>query len=324
MKYKKIVLAGGNGYLGRVLTDYYSNKAAEIVILSRHEKLQERNVRTVLWDGKTRGKWAAELVNADMLINLCGKNVNCRYTEKNKAEIFSSRLQPTELLGEVIRDLVEPPELWINLGSATIYRHAEDRPQDEDNGEHGEGFSVDVCEAWEYAFNKYDTPKTRKIALRMGIVLGHSDSVFPRVLNLVKMGMGGKQGNGQQYVSWVHELDAARCTEWFADHPELEGIFNCTAPEPVKNAELMRIIRKAGGCPIGLPAPKWLLEIGSAFIRTETELILKSRWVLPKRLLGSGFSFAFPKVEDAVRDILQQKSTGNTTGVATGYARAMN
>jgi len=258
MKYKKIVLAGGNGYLGRVLTDYYSNKAAEIVILSRHEKLQERNVRTVLWDGKTRGKWAAELVNADMLINLCGKNVNCRYTEKNKAEIFSSRLQPTELLGEVIRDLVEPPELWINLGSATIYRHAEDRPQDEDNGEHGEGFSVDVCEAWEYAFNKYDTPKTRKIALRMGIVLGHSDSVFPRLLNLVKMGMGGKQGNGQQYVSWVHELDAARCTEWFADHPELEGIFNCTAPEPVKNAELMRIIRKAGGCPIGLPAPKWL------------------------------------------------------------------
>jgi uncharacterized protein (TIGR01777 family) len=324
MKYKKIVLAGGNGYLGRVLTEYYSDKAAEIVILSRHEKLQERNVRTVLWDGKTWGKWAAELVNADLLINLCGKNVNCRYTEKNKAEIFSSRLQTTELLGEVIRDLVEPPKLWINLSSATIYRHAEDRAQDEDTGEHGEGFSVDVCEAWEYAFNKYDTPKTRKIALRMGIVLGGSDSVFPRLLNLVKMGMGGKQGNGEQYVSWVHELDAARCTEWFADHPELNGIFNCTAPGPVKNAELMRIIRKAADCPIGLPAPKWLLEIGAVFIRTAPELILKSRWVLPKRLLESGFSFAFPKADEAVKDILQEKPTVNTFGFADGYAGAMN
>ena len=307
MKYKKIVLAGGNGYLGRVLTKYYGDKAAEIVILSRHEKLQERNVRTVVWDGKTRGKWTADLVNADMLINLCGKNVNCRYTEKNKAEIFSSRLEPTELLGQVVHDLVEPPKLWINLSSATIYRHAEDRPQDEETGEHGEGFSVDVCEAWEYAFNKYETPKTRKITLRMGIVLGRSDSAFPRLLNLAKLGMGGPQGNGRQYVNWVHELDAARCTEWFADHPELEGIFNCTAPKPVKNSGLMRTIRKAAGWPFGLPAPKWLLEIGSVFIRTETELILKSRWVLPKRLLRSGFRFVFPDVEDAVADILDHR-----------------
>jgi uncharacterized protein (TIGR01777 family) len=319
MKYKKIVLAGGNGYLGRVLAKYYGDKAAEIVILSRHEKQQERNVRTVVWDGKTWGKWAAELVNADMLVNLCGKNVNCRYTEKNKAEIFSSRLEPTELLGKVIHDLVEPPKLWINVSSATIYRHAEDRPQDEETGEHGEGFSVDVCEAWEYAFNKYDTPKTRKIALRMGIVLGRGDSVFPRLLNLVKMGMGGRQGNGQQYVSWVHELDAARCTDWFADHPGLEGIFNCTAPEPVKNDRLMQIIRKAAGYPLGLPAPKWLLEIGSVFIRTETELILKSRWVLPKRLLDSGFTFTFPQAEDAVAAILNDKGTQNNLADAAEH-----
>ncbi|HZY36475.1 MAG TPA: TIGR01777 family oxidoreductase [Mucilaginibacter sp.] len=323
MKYKKIVLAGGNGYLGRVLTEYYKEKATEIVILSRREKLQEHNVRTVVWDGRTAGRWTAELVNADMLINLCGKNVNCRYTEKNKAEIFRSRLDPTEILGEVIHDLVEPPKLWINVSSATIYRHAEDRPQDEETGEHGSGFSVDVCEAWEYAFNKYDTPKTRKIALRMGIVLGRSDSVFPRLLNLVKMGMGGRQGNGQQYVSWVHELDAARCTEWFADHPELEGVFNCTAPEPVKNEVLMRIIRKAAGCPVGLPAPEWLLEIGSIFIRTETELILKSRWVLPKRLLDSGFTFAFPKAEGAVKDILKDKLAGRHYGTGLRQVAAV-
>jgi len=305
MKYKKIVLAGGNGYLGTVLANYYKDKAEEIVILSRHEKQADGNIRTVTWDGKTTGKWTSELVNADMLVNLCGKNVNCRYTEKNKAEIFASRLQPTELLGQVIHDLFEPPKLWINLASATIYRHAEDRPQDEETGEIGTGFSVDVCNTWEAAFNKYETPKTRKVALRMGIVLGRSDSVFPRLLNLVRLGMGGMQGNGEQYVSWVHELDAARSTEWLMDNPELNGVFNCTAPIPIKNAALMHAIRKTYGVPIGLPAPKWLLEIGSIVIGTETELILKSRWVLPKRLLDSGFKFDYETADAAVKDILK-------------------
>jgi uncharacterized protein (TIGR01777 family) len=306
MKYKKIVLAGGNGYLGRVLADYYKNKATEIVILSRHEKQQEANIRTVFWDGKTLGKWAAELVNADMLINLCGKNVNCRYTDKNKKEIFASRLLPTELLGNTIHDLVEPPKLWISITSATIYRHAEDRPQDEETGETGSGFSVDVCKAWETAFHKYETPKTRKVALRMGIVLGRSDGVFPRLLKLVQLGMGGKQGNGQQYVSWVHEHDAARSTEWLADHQELQGVFNCTAPYPVKNTRLMRVIRNINGTLFGLPVPKWLLAAGAVFIGTETELILKSRWVMPKKLMSSGFKFQFGQVQDAVSEILRK------------------
>jgi len=304
MKYKKIVLAGGNGYLGRVLIDYYQNKAKEIVVLSRHEKFTEQNVRTVVWDGKSSGKWTAELVNADILINLCGKNVNCRYTDQNKAEIIASRVLPTELLGMVIHDMFEPPKLWINITSATIYRHAEDRPQDEETGEIGKGFSVDVCKAWEAAFDKYDTPKTRKINLRMGIVLGRKDGVFPRLLNLVKMGMGGMQGDGRQYVSWIHEHDAARVTEWFYDRPDLLGTFNCTAPNAVKNEQLMALIRKSYGIPLGLPAPKWLLEIGAIVIGTETELILKSRWVVPKRLLDSGFEFEFEKAGEAVRDIL--------------------
>jgi uncharacterized protein (TIGR01777 family) len=307
MKYKKIVLAGGNGYLGDVLSDFYKDKTDEIVILSRHEKLAEGNIRTVTWDGKTPGKWAAELVNADMLINLCGKNVNCRYTEKNKAEIFASRLQPTELLGEVIHDLAEPPKLWINVTSATIYRHAEDRPQDEETGEIGTGFSIEVCKAWEAAFNKYDTPKTRKITLRMGIVLGKNGSVFPRLLNLVKLGMGGMQGNGEQYVAWVHEHDVARSTEWFMQHPEVQGVFNCTAPNPVKNAGLMKVIRCVYGAPIGLPAPQWLLEAGAIVIGTETELILKSRWVIPKRLQDNGFEFQYGTIKAAVEDILKKK-----------------
>jgi len=304
MKYNKIILAGGNGYLGTVLANYYKDKATEVVILSRHEKETDHNIRTVVWDGKHWGKWAAELVNADMLINLCGKNVNCRYTEKNKKEIFASRLLPTELLGQVIHDLVEPPKLWINVTSATIYRHAEDRPQDEETGEIGEGFSVNVCTSWESAFNKYDTPKTRKITLRMAMVLGRHDGVFPRLLNLVKLGMGGKQGNGKQYMSWVHELDVARSTEWFADHPELQGIFNCTAPNPVTDDEFMHTIRKVYGFPFGLPSPKWLLEAGSVIIGTETELILKSRWVVPTKLLASGFEFEYGKVADAVKSLL--------------------
>jgi uncharacterized protein (TIGR01777 family) len=308
MKYHKIVLAGGNGYLGTVLTEYYRDKAAEIVIISRKEKHAEKNVRTVVWDGRSRGRWTAELVNADMFINLCGKNVNCRYTEKNKAEIVSSRVVPTELLGEVIHDMLEPPKLWINITSATIYRHAEDRPQDEETGEHGEGFSVDVCEAWEYAFNKWDTPKTRKVALRMGIVLGRNDGVFPRLLNLVRLRMGGRQGDGRQYVAWVHEVDAARSTEWIADHPEANDIFNCTAPVPVKNSLLMRIIRTIYGVPFGLPAPKWFLKIGAAIIGTETELLLKSRWVLPARLLNAGFRFKFETLDNAVKDILKRKT----------------
>jgi uncharacterized protein (TIGR01777 family) len=303
-KFKKIVLVGGNGYLGKVLTKYYQDKADEIVILSRHERVTIQNIRTVVWDGKTPGKWAAELVNADLLVNLCGKNVNCRYTEKNKAEIIASRVVPTELLGMVIKDMFEPPKLWVNVTSATIYRHAEDRPQDEEIGETGSGFSVDVCNLWEAAFNKYETPKTRKITLRMGIVLGRDDSVFPRLLNLVKMGMGGQQGNGEQYVSWVHEHDVARISEWFLDNPGLKGVFNCTAPNAVKNADLMHEIRKAYHMPFGLPAPKLLLEMGAIVIGTETELILKSRWVMPKRLLDSGFKFQFEKVEDAVNDIL--------------------
>ena len=304
MKYNKIVLAGGNGYLGGVLAEYYKPLANEIIILSRKEKAANGNIQTVLWDGLTGGEWIKSLNAADLLINLCGKNVNCRYTEDNKAEIINSRIIPTALLGSVIAGMENPPKLWINVTSATIYRHAEDRPQDEETGEIGCGFSIDVCRQWEETFFNTNTPDTRKVALRMGIVLGRKDAAFPRLLNLVKCGLGGQQGDGQQYVAWVHEQDAAKCTKWLMNHEELNGVVNCTAPEPVKNAHLMKIIRNAYGVPFGLPAPAWLLELGAKVIGTETELILKSRWVLPKRLLDSGYPFLFSKAEHAVKDLL--------------------
>jgi uncharacterized protein (TIGR01777 family) len=304
MKYHKIILAGGNGYLGKVLAKYYSLIADEVVVLSRKAATANGNIRTVLWDGKTIGTWSAEMESSDLIINLCGKNVNCRYTENNKTEIVASRVVPTALLGEVIANLKSPPGLWINISSATIYRHAEDSAQDEESGDIGYGFSIDVCRAWEQTFFDTRTPYTRKVALRMSIVLGRSDGAFPRLLNLVKLGLGGKQGDGNQYVSWVHEQDAARCTEYLLAHSELEGVINCTSPEPVSNKELMRTIRGAYGIPFGAPSPAWLLEIGARLIGTETELILKSRWVMPKRLLDSGFSFLFSKLDHAVKDII--------------------
>jgi len=304
MKYNKIILAGGNGYMGEVFADYYKDKAKEVVILSRRQKAATGNIRTLIWDGRNMGDWAKELEAADLVINLCGKNVNCRYTPKNREEIINSRVDPTKLLGQVIGGLQQPPALWINITSATIYRHAEDRPQDEETGEIGYGFSIDVCKAWEQTFFDTSTPQTRKIALRMGIVLGRKGGAFPRLLNLVKVGMGGKQGDGEQYVSWVHEQDAAQCTEWLLKHPAITGVVNCTAPQAIKNTDLMRELRNAYGVPFGLPAPAWLLEMGAILIGTETELILKSRWVAPKRLLDAGYPFLFPKAEHALKDIL--------------------
>ena len=308
MKYNKIILAGGNGYMGGVFADYYKELAHEIIILSRQPKQSKDNIRTLVWDGKTEGDWIKELEGAELLINLCGKNVNCRYTTKNKDEIFASRLLPTALLGKVIAKLANPPKLWINMSSATIYRHAEDRPQDEETGEIGYGFSIDVCKSWEKTFFDTDTPHTRKIALRMGIVLGSSDGAFPRLLNLVKLGMGGKQGNGEQYISLVHEQDAVACTEFLLTHDDITGAVNCTAPQPVKNKDFMSALRKAWGIPFGLPAPAWLLQIGLAIIGSEMELILKSRWVMSKRLIDAGYQFQFNEVEYAIDDILSIKN----------------
>jgi uncharacterized protein (TIGR01777 family) len=308
MKYKKIILAGGNGYMGGVFADHYKDLAEEIIILSRQPKAPNGNIRTLVWDGKDEGEWVTQLEGADLLVNLCGKNVNCRYTAKNKAEIFASRLLPTALLGKVVAKLVNPPRLWINITSATIYRHAEDRPQDEMTGDIGYGFSIDVCKQWEETFFSTYTPNTRKIALRMGIVIGRGDGAFPRLLNLVKLGMGGMQGNGQQYVSWVHERDAAACTEFLLTHDDMAGVVNCTAPQPLKNADMMKALRTAWGIPFGLPAPAWFLAMGAAVIGTETELILKSRWVLPQRLLDEGYKFQFSQIEHAFDDILSIKN----------------
>jgi len=306
MGYTKIVLAGGNGYLGGLLARHFSSLAEEVIILARKPQTIDRNIKTIVWDGKTESTWKSAFENTDLLVNLCGKNVNCRYTKRNREEIINSRVIPTRLLGKIISKLTHPPKLWINLSSATIYRHAEDYAQDEYSGEIGNGFSIDVCKAWENSFFENVTPNTRKVALRMGIVLGRTDGAFPRLLNLVKLGLGGKQGNGSQYVNWVHQHDAIHSIEWLLKDETVSGIVNCAAPKAETNKTLMKTIRKSYGAPFGLPTPEWLLSIGAAIIGTETELILKSRWVKPAVLLDNGFEFKYEKIEEAIYGIMER------------------
>ncbi|PTQ99557.1 uncharacterized protein (TIGR01777 family) [Mucilaginibacter yixingensis] len=267
MKYNNIILAGGSGFLGKAIAAHFKDMAKEIIILSRRPAAAQANIKTQVWDARTEGDWTNALHGADLLVNLCGKNVNCRYTEKNKAGIFASRLEPTDLLNRVLSRMQNPPPIFINITSATIYRHAADRPQDEATGEIGDGFSVAVCKAWEKTFFMHPIHGVRKAALRMGIVLGRTDSAFPRLRNLVKCGLGGHQGNGRQMVSWIHEQDAAQIVEYVADHAEIDGVLNCTAPNPVDNKTLMQTIRKACGVAVGLRCPAWLLELGGGIYR---------------------------------------------------------
>ncbi|WP_291907915.1 TIGR01777 family oxidoreductase [Chitinophaga sp. CB10] len=305
MKNKKIVIAGGSGFIGRSLAGIWGNDH-QVTILSRHDP-QCPHAAWVQWDGLHTGSWAAALEEADILLNLSGKSVNCRYNEANKAEIFRSRITPTQTLGKAVLACTHPPKLWINAGSATIYRHAEDRPMDEFTGEIANDFSVQVCKQWEQAFNEITLPHTRKAILRIGITLGwEKGGVMQPFCNLVKFGLGGRQGSGLQRFTWVHIADVAGMITWLSEHPALQGVFNCTSPFPVLNKTFMGTLRKQAGHFVGLPAPAWLLKPGALLIGTETELLLKSRWVVPTRALQEGYAFKYPKLDAAIADILQR------------------
>lgn len=302
---KKIIIAGGSGFLGNCIATHFANKSYQVVILSRNQGPDRKNIHYATWDAATKGAWGAELEDADLLVNLTGKSVDCRYTESNKRLIYDSRINSTNILGEVVKDLKRPPKLWINAASATIYRHALDREMDEETGEVGEGFSVDVCQKWEKAFNHVDVPRTRKVILRIGIVLGHNGGALAPLRNLVKVGLGGKQGDGNQYFSWLHEKDFVGIIDHIIANDDMTGVYNATSPKPVRNQQIMRALRKVVRIPFGLPMPKWLLKVGAVIIGTETELILKSRRVVPKKLIISGYKFQYEHIESALTDLLQ-------------------
>ena len=292
---KKIIIAGGTGFIGKYLQQKFEELGYEVKIISR----QKNNIK---WGNEA--DIISALENAEILINLAGKSVDCRYNEKNKKEIYDSRINTTTQLGEAIIKCKKPPALWINSSTATIYRHAEDKPMTESSGEIGNGFSVGIATAWEKSFFNFDLKNTRQVALRMAIVLGKDGGVIHPLKNLVRFGLGGKSGKGNQMFSWIHIEDVFGIIRFVQQNKNLHGAVNTAAPNPETNISFMEKFRKCIHIPFGIPTPKWLLEIGAVIIKTETELILKSRWVIPETLLKAGYVFKYPTLNETLKDIL--------------------
>lgn len=300
-----VVIIGANGFLGRYLCRHFARNGREVVAIARNRKGWSGDGMFLEWDGKSAGPWTYALEGAELAINLAGRSVNCRYNAENREEIISSRVEATEIIGRAIAGCRVPPKLWLNSSTATWYRHAEDRPQDEWHGEAGDGFSHEVAEAWEGAFFSAKVPAaTRKVALRIGMVLANEPgTVYDVLTGLTHRALGGPMGSGNQRVSWIHMEDFLRAIEFVMRDPFIDGMVNVTAPDFPTNREWMRHFRESTGMPIGLPAAEWMLEVGAAFMNTETELVLKSRWADPLRLRQGGFRWRYAKAADAIADL---------------------
>lgn len=301
---KKLIIAGGSGFLGEVLQEHFKNDFDKIVVLTRSEEKKNGNISFIQWDGESPGSWENELDGAEVLINLTGKSVDCRYHQKNKDLILSSRINATKVLGEAVSKAENPPKIWINSSTATIYRHSMDKEMDEQSGELGAGFSVDVATRWEETFFETSTPQTRKVAIRTSIVLGKHGGALKPMRFLTRVGFGGKQGPGDQKVSWIHEKDFARSIDHIITYDQIEGVINIVSPTPTTNDLLMKTLRKHVGVPFGLNMGRNMLELGARIIKTETELILKSRNVIPGKLLDTGFKFQFGSLDAAIANLL--------------------
>ncbi len=315
----RIVIPGGSGQVGQVLAWHFLERGHHVTVLTRGPYTAPW--QTVHWDGEQIGPWTEHLEGADVCINLAGRSVNCRYHAAHREAIYRSRIRTTHLLNTVIAGLADPPRVWLNASAATIYRHALDRPMNEETGQLGGNeliserrhapetwnFSIQVAKDWEQAFFEASTPRTRKVAMRSAITFSPMPgSAFAIFSNLARLGLGGRQGNGRQFVSWIHESDFARAVEFLIEHDELDGPINIAAPHPLPNRAFMAALRDAWGVPNGLPLPAPLIECAAFFLRTESELVLKSRRVVPTRLLDAGFEFDFPDWPQAAEDLVQQ------------------
>jgi uncharacterized protein (TIGR01777 family) len=307
----KIVIPGGSGQVGTILARAFHDRGDHVVVLSR--RAAARPWPVVAWDGATRGNWQREIDGCDVVINLTGRSVNCRYSAAHREQILQSRVRSTRVVGQAIAQAPCPPRLWLQASTATIYAHRYDGPNDEHTGILGGResnapgtwrFSIDVARAWEQAFEEAATDRTRKVALRSAMTLSPDPGgVFDTLLALTRHRLGGKAGDGRQFMSWIHDEDFVSAVQWLIGHDDIDGVVNVASPHPLPNAEFMRVLRDACGVSFGLPASRWMLEIGAVFMRTETELILKSRRVVPARLLEHGFRFRFPHWSDAARDL---------------------
>jgi uncharacterized protein (TIGR01777 family) len=301
---RKLIIPGGTGFLGKRVAQWFFDLGWEVVVFSRRND-EVPGAHAVRWDGATLGPWAAELNGADAVLNLAGRSVNCRYNMQNRAEILNSRVDSTRVLGQAIANCSTRPRVWLNSSTATIYRHAEDRPMDDETGEIGSGFSVGIALAWEKELFEAHVPQTRRVALRTAMVMGpQAGGPFVVFHRLARLGLGGTLGSGRQMVSWLHDEDFCRAVQWLIDRQDISGPINVSAPNPLPNRDFMREVRRASGAPFGLPATRWMLEIGALFLRTETELPLKSRWVLPSRLQSAEFEFRHPSWPEAADDIV--------------------
>jgi uncharacterized protein (TIGR01777 family) len=307
----KIIIPGGSGQVGTILARHFHTAGDEVVILSRAPR--ELPWKALPWDGKTLAGWAKEFEGANAVINLAGRNVNCRYKERNRREILESRVNSVRAVGQAIENCSSPPPVWLQASTATIYAHRFDAPNDEFTGIIGGNepeapdswkFSIEVAKAWEQAVDEAHAPRTRKVKMRSAMIMSPDPGgIFATLLMLVRLGIGGKAGSGRQFISWVHYQDFVRAVRWIIRNERLEGVINIASPNPIPQVEFMHHLRSAWGMPIGLPATKWMLEIGAFFIRTETELILKSRRVIPGRLSQDGFQFEYPAWPGAARDL---------------------
>ncbi len=312
----KILIAGGSGQLGTILARAFQADEHQVTVLSR--KVFEAPWQVVRWDARTVGDWANEIENVDVVINLAGRSVNCRYSERNRREIIESRVDSTRVIGEAIRHAANPPPVWLQMSTATVYAHRFDAPNDEYTGILGGSepnvpetwrFSIEVAKQWERAVDEAVTPETRKIKMRSAMVMSpDKGGVFDTLLTLVKLGLGGRAAGGEQYVSWIHHEDFVRAVYQLIENENFENVVNLAAPHPLPNAEFMSELRKAQGVSFGLPATKWMLEIGAIIMKTETELILKSRRVISKKLTDSGFEFEFEFWQKAARNLCHQSA----------------
>jgi uncharacterized protein (TIGR01777 family) len=310
----KIVIPGGTGHVGAVLVRALRAAGHDVVVLSRGGK---SDARVVAWDGRTLGPWAAEIDGADAVINLAGRSVDCRYTATNLRQMMDSRVESTRVVGQAISQAKRPPRIWLQMSTATIYAHRFDAANDEATGVIGGNEpdapalwkkSVDIARAWESELAKAETPRTRKVALRTAIVMiPDRGGAFDILTRLTRLGLGGALAGGRQFVSWMHDRDFARAVLWLLDREDVAGAVNLAAPNPLPQREFARALREACGVPIGLPATKWMLEAATFVLRTETELVLKSRRVVPRRLVDAGFGFEFPEWPAAARDLVARR-----------------
>jgi len=308
----RVVIPGGSGQVGTILARALHRDGHHVVVLSRAPT--RAPWRVVSWDVATSGDWVQEVDGADVVVNLAGRSVNCRYTAGNLEKILRSRLDSTRAVGSAIARASRPPRVWLQASTATIYAHRYDAPNDEASGIIGGGepdvpaywaFSIRVAREWEQALAEADTPRTRRVAMRSAMVMSpDGGGIFDTLLTLARRGLGGRAGSGRQFMSWVHEHDFVKAVYWLIDNNAIDGAVNISSPNPLPQAEFMRILRRAAGVPIGLPAATWMLEIGAFFMRTDTELVLKSRRVIPGRLLESGFRFRFPDWPAAADDLV--------------------